>query len=133
MNDVFLDTAYLIALFNARDERHARAKEVAPSLTGRLVTTAWVLTELLDLFCHPPKRSKAVGFLKDMQADDRFVVIRPTEELFRAGLGLFEKNLDKAWSLTDCISFVVMERERLRDAATTDHHFAQAGFNVLMK
>jgi predicted nucleic acid-binding protein len=133
MNDVFLDTAYLIALFNARDEWHARAKGIAPSITGRSVTTAWVLTELIDGFRHPSKRAKVMEFLEDMEADDRFITVPPTEELFRAGLRFFEKRPDQEWSLTDCISFVVMERKGLRDAATTDHHFEQAGFNVLLK
>jgi len=29
----------------------------------------------------------------------------------------------KAWSLTDCISFVVMKREGLTEALTGDAHF----------
>jgi uncharacterized protein len=35
---------------------------------------------------------------------------------------------DKEWSLTDCISFIVMEEHGLTEALTADHHFAQAGF-----
>jgi len=40
---------------------------------------------------------------------------------------------DKPWSLTDCISFVVMEQLGLVDALSADHHFEQAGFNILMR
>jgi predicted nucleic acid-binding protein len=39
--------------------------------------------------------------------------------------------MDKNWSFTDCISFIVMEQEGLIDALTGDHHFEQAGFNAL--
>ncbi len=39
---------------------------------------------------------------------------------------------DKEWSLTDCISFVVMEERGLIGALTSDHHFEQAGFSVLL-
>jgi predicted nucleic acid-binding protein len=40
---------------------------------------------------------------------------------------------DKEWPLTDCISFVVMRRYDIVDALTADHHFEQAGFNLLLK
>ena len=39
---------------------------------------------------------------------------------------------DKNWSLTDCLSFVVMERSQLTEALTTDRHFEQAGMKVMM-
>ncbi len=36
---------------------------------------------------------------------------------------------DENWSLTDCISFVVMNEHGMSEALTGDHHFAQAGFH----
>ena len=40
---------------------------------------------------------------------------------------------DKDWSLTDCISFIVMRDRRIVEALTGDHHFEQAGFVALLK
>jgi predicted nucleic acid-binding protein len=48
-------------------------------------------------------------------------------------LDLYASRFDKAWSLTDCISFVVMEQQGIREALTGDHHFEQAGFVALLK
>lgn len=47
-------------------------------------------------------------------------------------LALYQSRSDKAWGLTDHISFVVMQQQKLTDAATTDRHFIQAGFRALM-
>jgi len=49
------------------------------------------------------------------------------------GLALFDSRRDKAWSLTDCISFVIMWRDGLDEALTSDHHFEQAGFRALLR
>jgi uncharacterized protein len=46
---------------------------------------------------------------------------------------LYERRPDKSWSLTDCISFVVMQRDGISEALTGDHHFEQAGFVRLLK
>ena len=50
-----------------------------------------------------------------------------------AGLALYANRTDKDWSLTDCISFVVMNERGITDALTGDHHFEQAGFAALLK
>ena len=46
---------------------------------------------------------------------------------------MFAARPDKDWSLTDCISFVVMQERNIQDALTADHHFEQAGFVALLK
>ena len=50
----------------------------------------------------------------------------------QSGLNLYEQRLDKDWGLTDCISFVVMQREQIQEAFTSDKHFEQAGFIRLL-
>jgi hypothetical protein len=72
--------------------------------------------------------------LVELLENDRHVKIIPAgHELFRRGLTLYFQRSDKTWSLTDCISFVVMNDEGLSDALTGDQHFRQAGFNVLLR
>ena len=45
-----------------------------------------------------------------------------------AGWAMFQKYRDKRYSLTDCISFIVMKQKNLETALTFDKHFVQAGF-----
>lgn len=60
-------------------------------------------------------------------------VLEVTDELVSRGLVLFRERPDKEWSLTDCISFIIMGDEHLSMALTYDQHFEQAGFTALMR
>jgi len=53
--------------------------------------------------------------------------------IFAGGLDLYRERPDKDWSLTDCISFVIMRQQQITDALTADLHFVQAGFRALMQ
>jgi uncharacterized protein len=132
MSVVFADTSYYLALVNSNDRFHAAACRWTTDFAGTSVTTAWVIAEVANSMCHASNRPFFLSLLRDLRTDARVMVIPPTAELFNRGLDLYSRRLDKDWSLTDCISFLVMEDRRLRDAATLDHHFAQAGFNVLI-
>lgn len=60
-------------------------------------------------------------------------IVSATSDLFRRGTDFFSARPDKEWSLTDCISFVVMNERGITDDLTSDHHFEQAGFQILLK
>jgi predicted nucleic acid-binding protein len=57
---------------------------------------------------------------------------RKSGEYSTAAIRLFATRSDKDWSLTDCLSFVVMERKGIREALTADNHFEQAGFHAIL-
>jgi uncharacterized protein len=59
--------------------------------------------------------------------------VPPGQELFDQGVELYAARTDKQWSLTDCISFVVMRQYRVTEALTGDRHFEQAGFTAMLK
>ncbi|HUT10033.1 MAG TPA: PIN domain-containing protein [Thermoguttaceae bacterium] len=133
MMAVFADTSYYIALTNPRDEHHAAANACTESLDTTLVTTAWVLVELANSLSRGKNRAAFLALLGDLETDDRVTIVPPTSETFRRGIDLYARRSDKEWSLTDCISFLVMEQLRITDALTTDYHFEQAGFRLLLK
>lgn len=133
MNRVFADTSYFLALLNARDKAHLRVVAHTSAFRGEMVTTAWILTELGDALCYPSNRSKFLDTLNTLKANPQAKIAPADAMLFEEGVKLFEARPDKEWSLTDCISFVVMQREGITDALTGDHHFEQAGFVALLK
>ena len=53
-------------------------------------------------------------------------------ERFEKTKVLFIKNIDRAWSFTDCFSFVVMKDLQLREALSKDAHFRAGGFIPLL-
>jgi predicted nucleic acid-binding protein len=132
MSACFADTFYFIALVNRRDAAHQRVLEFAKS-RRQLVTTGWVLAEVLDGLSEPLYRNRVVLMLDALARSPETLIIPASEELFTQGYTLYRRHEDKSWSLTDCISFVVMREQGLSDALTGDHHFEQAGFNALLK
>lgn len=132
MNMTFADTFYYLALLNPEDEAHEKALAATTECKGKLVTTHWVLTEVADAFATPAYRQRFIQLVQIVDSDPDTMVISASDELFRAGVKLFSERVDKSWSLTDCISFLVMERHNIQHVLTGDRHFAQAGFTLLL-
>jgi predicted nucleic acid-binding protein len=133
MITVFADTFYYLALLSEDDASHPRAVEYARTYKGRVLTTEWILTEIEDGLAPPDTRHAFVTLRQQLRKDANLSIVPATSELFEQGCDLFERRPDKGWSLTDCISFVVMEEHGVTDALTGDHHFEQAVFVALLK
>lgn len=132
MKAVFADSYYFFALLNPRDAAHGTAREFSQTYEGLIVTTAWVFTEVGDGLSAPRDRAIFVGLLDRFDSDPLCQLIPPSPELFQSAADLFRARSDQSWSLTDCTSFVTMQRQGLTDALTGDRHFTQAGFNALL-
>ncbi|MCC7387663.1 MAG: type II toxin-antitoxin system VapC family toxin [Phycisphaerales bacterium] len=129
----FLDTAYLVALLRKRDALHETAVGLRHVFDGPLVTTEAVLLEFMDSMASPPLRPLAIDAFALVLAEARIRVVPLTRALLDDGMALFSQRPDKAWGLTDCLSFVVMRNEGIAAALTADRHFEQAGFTALMR
>ena len=132
MKPVFADTFYFLALLNERDAAHPRAVTASRAAGLVLVTTEFVLLEIADALCKPDQREEVLALWSVVQNDPAFRLIAATSELIERARRLYRECPDKEWPLTDCISFVVMQEERLSEALTGDHHFVQAGFRALL-
>jgi predicted nucleic acid-binding protein len=132
MKAVFADTAFFLALINPRDQYHRSAVQMNAALDMPLVTTAWVLLEFANAIAASHARERFERVLARLRLEGDAEIIAPEPDLFDRGCEFFIARRDKEWSLTDCISFVLMRDRGLTDALTSDRHFEQAGFKVLL-
>jgi len=136
MNEVFLDTAFAIALSVRNDEYHERAVELAEQLEARktkLITTRAVLLEIGNALSRRRYRDSAVKLLEALEIDPNVECVPLTDELYEHAFDLFRSRPDKEWRMIDCMSFVVMEQRGLNEALTADEHFQQAGFRAVLR
>ncbi len=134
--ELFLDTAYAIALSSLRDEFHGKATELAMGIrnsNAKLITTRAVLLEIGNALSGLHYRSAAVALLDSLESDPRVGIVSITDNLYEQALRLYRNRQDKEWGLVDCISFIVMQERGIGAALTTDMHFQQAGFRVLLR
>ena len=135
MNRCFVDTACRIALLNKRDHLHKTVDTLYKRQMesgSSLVTTSSVLTETSNALCHPAFKPSIIAFRRRLESSPRVEIVFVDPDLWSKGWNIYETRLDKAWSLTDCISFAVMKERGLSDALTGDRHFVQAGYHALL-
>jgi hypothetical protein len=133
MNEVFMDTSFLLALASPRDELHRRAIMWRYVLTGPLVTTEFILLELADGLAGRKLNPTAVSIIEGLRKGPDTEIIAAESLWIARGFQLYRQRADKMWSLTDCISFEIMKDRGITDALTHDHHFEQAGFRALLR
>lgn len=132
---IFADTFYWAALLNPRDQWHQSANEIQKKLGKiRVVTTETVLIELLNFFSEygAEMRQTVAYTTRDILVNLDIEYISHSPNFFLEALDLYEKRLDKGYSLTDCISMITMKNLELQEVLTHDNHFVQEGFSILL-
>ncbi|MBA2340793.1 MAG: type II toxin-antitoxin system VapC family toxin [Pyrinomonadaceae bacterium] len=130
---IFVDTSFVLALINERDQYHAQAESLSYKFENLLlITTDAVLLEIGNALAKD-FREEAVTVIKVLRNSKRVETMKIDEKLFEKGLEVYAKYADKKWGLVDCISFVVMRENGITEALTFDGDFAQAGFTVVNK
>ncbi|MBH8571986.1 PIN domain-containing protein [Nostocaceae cyanobacterium CENA369] len=134
MTSVFLDTSYIIALETSDDINHDVTLKHWQSFIQklpRLVTTSYVFDEIVTFFNSRNRHAKAVEVGNRLLSSPSVQFIHVDEVLFFEAWRLFQQYDDKSYSLTDCVSFVVMKQLGISTALSFDKHFVQAGFEKL--
>lgn len=136
---VFVDTSGIIASVSTDDAHHNHAVYLRSELQKRgaqFLTLDSILTEVANTFSRARDRRVAVGAINSIRESagrGEFRIIHASVDLFDEAWLLYQSRSDKDWSLTDCMCFEFMRKERIKEAFTTDHHFEQAGFVRLLR
>jgi len=129
---IFVDTGAWYAWYVAGDPDHERATAWFDHVADRLLTTDYVLDELLTLLKvrGHAEIAYAMGELLWSEAACEIVYLQPVD--IQQAWKVFSTYRDKGWSFTDCTSRVVMERLGVTKAVAFDEHFRQFG-NVVVE
>ena len=134
MTPLFADAGYWIALFNPRDQLHAKAIALAQEVQNHpIVTSQLVVVEFLNHYAALGQffRQTAVQVIRSLQDAEEVDIVQQTCE--QAALTLYSQRPDKTWGMTDCVSFLIMQERGMTEALAHDEHFQQAGFLPLLR
>jgi hypothetical protein len=136
MKLIFMDTNGWIALSSKRDQLHDNAIKTNRKVLSngyRYVTTNYVLDETYTGLLTKVSHFAAVDFGEKLRLSKSVSIIHITTDIEEEAWQIFKQYSDKKFSFTDCTSFVVMNQLNLTEAFTSDHHFEQMGFKILLK
>ena len=129
---LFVDTVFIQALFDKNDQHHAWAMRNLNLMQNatRVYVSEAVFVEVAAAL-SAVNRLGAARFIRQCYITPNITVVPFDHNLFLRGLALYESRPDKNWSLVDCVSFLVMQDHAITAAMSTDHHFEQAGFQLI--
>lgn len=130
---IFIDTGYLIALSQPSDALYERARAWTSRISEPLLLTQFVLVEVVNHLSRSQERPRANLIVSILLGNSQVELLHVNEAAFNAGWKLHQERPDKNWSLTDCISFHVMNDRQVTRALAYDVHFEQAGFEALLR
>jgi predicted nucleic acid-binding protein len=129
---IFVDTSFWYAAHVINDCNHEAARELLTSSHSELVTSDYVVDELLTLLVKRRRRNLAVRVGEDLWSQRLCDLLWTTEEDVETAWSIFVAFKDKAWSFTDCVSYALMKRYQIVEALALDDHFRQFGFVTVL-
>lgn len=126
MKKVFVDTSGWLSVVLKSDALHEKAVLIYQKLIKSnytLITHSGVMLGVGNSLSPLKARNLAVQLKQSVESTKIIQFVALNDELYEAGWQLYTDRPDKDWGIIDCISFVLMEREEIREALTADHHF----------
>jgi predicted nucleic acid-binding protein len=133
---VFVDSFAWIAAINKSDNYHEISLRILEELLNRqakLVTTNYVVAETINALSKVEFRRTVIEFIDKLGKSPRVQIVKITDEIYNNAWTLYQQRMDKDWGITDCTSFEVMRMFNIKEAFTSDKHFEQAGYSLMVK
>jgi uncharacterized protein len=127
MTPIFVDTGAWFAWCVPADRDHPVAREWFERNTHPLITTDYIVDELLTLLKMRGEYQRALEIGPPLLDGDLCNLEWTTHDDINDAWRVFSTFRDKEWSFTDCVSRVVMERLGVTAAVAFDEHFRQFG------
>ena len=127
---IFVDTGAWYSLFAQRDVNHHNAQEWLKHNRSLLLTTDYILDELLTLLMVRENTQLAIKAGKTIWTHPKLQIEHVTSADVEQAWQVFQKYQDKGWSFTDCTSNVIIDRLNITHAFAFDKHFEQFGLVV---
>jgi len=133
--EIFLDTSFLVAFYNKRDKNHSKARRLISEADKQttFVISDYIFDEILTVLLVRGGKSLSVDAGRKILEDERVDILQVDEDVFKRAWLVYQSFLDKEWSFTDCISYVLMKNLSIDIGASFDEHFNQFGFATLPK
>ena len=125
---IFIDTSAIYAYINAKDPDHETVKHFLNGCEGNLLLSNFIFDEIATLVMARLGHDKAVLTGQVLSNPNIFSLVRIGLNDERKVWDLFANRLDKAYSFTDCTSFVIMRKLYIVKYLALDIHFRQEGF-----
>lgn len=131
MDTLFIDTSAWVAVVNSRDQFHPAAGDFyrqSFNHYSKLITSNLVVAETYIMLRLDCGSAIALKWWKMIADSIKIEIIYADVGLTKDAFNLLQQYKDPRISLTDAISFKIMEERKVREAFTFDSHFSTAGF-----
>ncbi len=125
---IFFDTSAIYAYINLKDPDHKAIKSFLGNFKGKLVITNYIFDEIITLITSRLGHKTAVFVGNVLLNSPQIEKIWVTQTDEKEAWALFSVRMDKEYSFTDCISFIVMRKYNIKKYLALDEHFKQEGF-----